>query len=107
MGWMQWYSLSQTYSVACAMCTSGTGLVFTETVRVSLGEVQYTVHTNTVVSDNLKRVYAADQCGGSGSVESVSFPWIQIRIKNGWIRNPDPDPYQMIRIRIQLKPLKT
>ena len=25
--------------------------------------------------------------------------------KNGWIRNPDP--YQIIRIRIQLKPLKT
>ena len=25
--------------------------------------------------------------------------------KNGWIRNPDP--YQMIRNRIQLKPLKT
>ena len=31
--------------------------------------------------------------------------WIRIRIKNGWIRNPDP--YQMIRIRIQRKPLKT
>ena len=27
--------------------------------------------------------------------------------KNGWIRNPDPDLYQMIRIRIQPKPLKT
>ena len=34
------------------------------------------------------------QCGGSGSMESVSFPWIRIRIK-------------IIRIRIQLKPLKT
>ena len=43
------------------------------------------------------------QCGGSGSVESVSFPWIRIRIKK-WL---DPDPYQMIRIRIQPKPLKT
>ena len=47
------------------------------------------------------------QCGGSGSVESVSFPWIRIRIKK-WL---DPESgsvrYQIIRIRIQLKPLKT
>ena len=42
------------------MCTSGTGLVFTETVRVSLGEVQYTVHTNTVVSDNTQLTSVAD-----------------------------------------------
>ena len=27
----------------------------------------------------------------------VSFPWIRIRIKKAWIRNPDP--YQIIRIR--------
>ena len=25
---------------------------------------------------------SSEQCGGSGSVESVSFPWIRIRIKN-------------------------
>ena len=46
------------------------------------------------------------QCGGSGSVESVSFPWIRIRIKNwldaesglGSVSNDmDPDPTTTIR----------
>ena len=49
--------------------------------------------------------FCLNQCGGSGSVESVSFPWIRIRIKKAWIRNQDP--YQIIRIQIQLKQLKT
>ena len=50
------------------------------------------------------------QCGGSGSVESISFPWIRIRIKKLGsgirIQNPDPNLFQIIWIRIQLKPLK-
>ena len=48
---------------------------------------------------------------GTGSVADLD-PWNPYHFpvsgsvsKNGWIRNPDP--YQMIRIRIQLKPLKT
>ena len=43
------------------------------------------------------------QCGGSGSVESVSFPWIRIRIKkwldpeSGSVSNDtDPDPTKTI-----------
>ena len=30
------------------------------------------------------RIHTCEQCGGSGSVESVSFPWIRIRITN-WL----------------------
>ena len=43
------------------------------------------------------------QCGGSGSVESISFPWIRIRIKklldpeSGSVSNyTDPDPTKTI-----------
>ena len=47
----------------------------------------------------------AGQCGGSGSVESASFPWIRIRIrikkwldpKSGSVSNDtDPDPSKTI-----------
>ena len=50
----------------------------------------------TLPLHTLASIPSHHQCGGSGSVEFVSFPWIRIciRIKNGWIRNPDP--YQMI-----------
>ena len=53
---------------------------------------------------------APQQCGGSGSVDSVSFPWI--RIRGFRIISLYPDPYQKlagsgIRIRIQLNPWKT
>ena len=38
-----------------------------------------------------------NQCGGSGSVESLSFPWIRNRIKK-WL---DPDPTKTIIINRQ------
>ena len=64
--------------------------------------IQYNVFLflmKTIINNSLASVADPDpqnlyKFPGSGSVS-----------KFGWIRNPDP--YQMIRIRIQQKPLKT
>ena len=68
------------------------------------------IHTSLKTNTKIKIISKATttritntQCGGS--MESVSFSWIWIRIKNGWIRNPDRIHIKWFRI--QLKPLKT
>ena len=40
-----------------------------------------------------KIIFTTAQCWGSGSIESVSFPWIRIRIKK-WL---DPDPTRPLK----------
>ena len=47
----------------------------------------------------------ADSVADADPWNPYNFPGSGSVSKNGWIWNPDP--YQMIRIRIQLKPLKT
>ena len=53
-----------------------------------LAEVDISKTAYFMMTQNFSQVVTkfipCDQCGGSGSVESISFPWIRIRIKK-WL----------------------